>query len=258
MTITTNATVRSAITRDQLLGCETHLKVSDLGVAQRRHDYPPELLATILTKALALKQQASDRRHLGLRLIRGAHTLIPEVNDLITWPGRLQTLSDIAKEDLEPYPVSVIASTVTFMGASPKDGVVDWHADGIPMTEIIPLQITDDATGGELTVFRGNYEAGLARLKRGECFTNEEILKFPHRLGHSTLAQLMRVLHSSGPMPTGARISLNLNLRSRTRPYIDDNPMYYLGADNPGFEWVGEYVDDVRNRQLPAYLAAQR
>lgn len=255
MTISTST---PTTTRDQLLGCDTHLKVSDLGVAQRRHDYPAALLATILAKALALKEQASDRRHLDLRLIKGAHILIPEVAELVNWPGRLEALSAIAGEELEPYPVSVIASTLTFMGSAPEDGVVSWHTDGIPVTEIIPLDITEDAEGGELTVFAGPHEAGMARLRRGEPFTESELWKFPHRLGHSTVAQLMRVLHSTAPMPTGSRVSLNLNLRSRTRPYIDDNPMYYLGADNPGFEWVEEYVNDVRDRQLPAYLDTHR
>lgn len=241
--------------RDQLLGYDTHMKVSDLGVAQRRHDYPADLLATILTKALALKQEASDRRHLDLRLIKGAADFIPEVNELIHWPGRLETLSAIAEEHLEPYPVSCIGSTITFMGACPDDGVVGWHADGIPLTEIIPLQITDDARGGELTVFCDNYETGMARLARGERLTDSELAKFPHQMGHSTLAQLIRVLHCTSPMPAGARVSLNLNLRSRTRPWVDDNPMYYLGADNPDFAWVDQYVTDVRDRQLPAYMA---
>lgn len=253
-----SGTTESYVSRDELLGYDTHLKVSDLGVAQRRHDYPAELLATVLAKALMLKVDASDRRPLDLRLIKNAAAHIPEVNELIHWPGRLESLSAIAGEDLEPYPVGCIASTITFMGASPEDGVVDWHADGIPLTEIIPLQITDDATGGELTVFRGNHETGLARWTRGERFSEHELAKFTHREGHSTLAQLIRVLHATAQMPTGSRVSLNLNLRSRGRPYIDDNPMYYLGADNPDFGWVEEYVDDVRDRQLPSYLAAQR
>lgn len=251
-------TAHSYVGRHELLGYDTHLKVSDLGVAQRRHDYPAELLATVLAKALALKAGASDRRHLDLRLIKNAAAHIPEVNELVHWPGRLEALSAIAGEDLEPYPVGCIASTITFMRASPEDGVVDWHADGIPLTEIIPLQITDDAVGGELTVLAGNHETGFARLARGERFDEAELWTFPHRLGHSTLAQLMRVLHATAPMPSGARVSLNLNLRSRTRPYIDDNPMYYLGADNPDFDWVDEYVEDVRDRQLPSYLAARR
>ena len=74
-------------------------------------------------------------------------------------------------------------------------------------------------------------------------------------LGYEAHLKLMRVLHCTSPMPTGSRVSLNLNLRSRDRPYVDDNPMYYLGADNPDVEWVDHYVADVRHRQLPAYLA---
>ena len=44
--------------------------------------------------------------------------------------------------------MACVAATITFMGSAPDDGVVDWHADGIPITEIIPLQISDDAAGG--------------------------------------------------------------------------------------------------------------
>jgi len=249
--------VTHTATRTDLLGYETHQKVSELGVLQRRHDYPKDLLDTILTKALALKDADSKRQHLDLRLITGAHTVIPEINELVRWPGRLEALSKLAGTTLEPYPVSVIASTITFMGATPEDGVVDWHADGVPVTEIIPLDISEDAIGGDLRVYHGNYEQALARHQRSEQFNAEEILHFPHRIGYSTLAQLMRVLHSTEPMRRGQRISLNLNLRSANHPYIDDNALYYLGADNPSFNWLEEYIDDVKYRQLPAYMASQ-
>lgn len=246
----------SQISRTDLLGQRTYWNISELGVAQRHHSYPPDLLETILAKAQKLKDPASEKRHLNLRFIRGAHRLIPEINELIRWPGRMEELSELAGCELEPYPVSVIASTITFMGADHDDGAVSWHADGIPATEIVPLSI-EDAEGGELAVYRGNYEAGLARLARGEEFSEAEISLFPHRMGHSTLGQLMRVLHRTNPMARGTRVSLNLNMRSRERPYIDDNPMYYLGADNPTFSWMDEYVRDVKDRQLPAYLADQ-
>jgi len=31
--------------------------------------------------------------------------------------------------------------------------------------------------------------------------------------------------------------------------------MYYLAADNPSLDFVDEYLADLRERQLPAYLA---
>lgn len=244
-------------TRTELLGYDTYWKVSELGVLHRRHDYPADLLARILTKALALKSTASERQHLDLRVIPGAGTLIPEINELVRWPGRLEALSELAGATLEPHPVSVLASFITFMGAAADDGVAGWHADGVPVTEIIPLRISEDAIGGDLRVYCGNHEHGRARQLRGEQLDANEVVHFPHRMGQSTLAQLMRVLHSTEPMSAGHRISLNLTLRSATRPYIDDNALYFLGADNPSFDWVDEYLDDVKNRQLPAYMATQ-
>ncbi|MBW4718610.1 hypothetical protein [Saccharothrix obliqua] len=246
----------AGITRTELLGRPTVWRVSDLGVTQTPHDYPADLLGEILAKAIAIKESAAEKRHLNLRYIRGAHQHIPEVAELVHHPGRLAALSELAGVRLEPYPISVISTTITFMGASAEDGTVDWHADGVPVTEIIPLAM-EDVEGGELTVFRGNYEEGMARLADGEEFTPAELAVFPHRVGHRTVAQLMRVLHRTAPMTRGYRVSLNLNLRSAERPYVDDNPLYYLAADNPTFDWVDEYLDDVRQRQLPAYLAAQ-
>jgi hypothetical protein len=252
------ATATKRLTRTELIGHETHWKVSDLGVHQRPHDYSEDILATILAKALKLKTDQSQRRHLNLRFIPAAHRLIPEILDIVHWPGRLETVSEAAGVELEPYPISVIAATITFMGADRADGVIDWHTDGVPITEIIPLEISADALGGDLRVFRGNHDEGMARLDRGDNFDETELARFSHRIDHSTLAQLMRVLHSTEPMLLGTRISLNLNLRSAVDPFIDDNSIYYLGADNPSLNWVDEYIDDVRQRQLPAYKARRR
>lgn len=242
------------VNRDELIGKPTFWKVSDLGVVQQPHPYPQDLVDTILRKALLIKQQASEKKHLNLRMIRGAHTLIPEVDELRNWPGRLNRLSDAADSELEHYPVSVIGTTITFMGAEECDGTVDWHADGVPVTEIVP-HLVKDTDGGELQVFRGDHEIGLSQLAEGLQLAESDTLRFPHQMGCSTLAQLLRVLHRTAPMRRGTRVSLNLNLRSRTRPWIDDNSMCYLAADNPDFAWQDEYLQDVRQRQLPAYVA---
>jgi hypothetical protein len=65
----------------------------------------------------------------------------------------------------------------------------------------------------------------------------------------------MRLMHRVAPISRGSRITLNLNLRSLEQPYIDDNSMYYLAADNPSLDFVDEYVTDLRERQLPAFVA---
>ncbi|MER7859294.1 hypothetical protein ABTX61_09340 [Amycolatopsis japonica] len=241
--------------RSELIGKKTHWQISDLGVIQQDHQYDPELLEVICQKAVAIKEEVSAKRHLNLRYIRQAHVHIPEILELVYYPGRLDLLSTLAETTLEPYPLSVIASTITFMGATPDDGAIDWHADGVPVTEIIPLEI-HDLTGGALQIYRGDYEVGLNKVHSGD--TLADLVSIPHRIGASTLAQLMRVLHRTEPITTGHRISLNLNLRSRDKPYIDDNAAYYLAADNPDYKWVDQYLDDVRARQVPAYLAFQR
>ncbi|TIX48743.1 MAG: hypothetical protein E5V33_30370, partial [Mesorhizobium sp.] len=49
-------------------------------------------------------------------------------------------------------------------------------------------------------------------------------------------------------------VTLVLNQRSVAKPYVDDNRMFYLAADNDhDREWVNELADDVWNNQLPAY-----
>jgi hypothetical protein len=90
----------------------------------------------------------------------------------------------------------------------------------------------------------------------GVPLPEEQMIRLQHEVGSSMVGQLMRVLHRTDPMTRGSRITVNMGLRSVEKPYIDDNPMYYLAADNPSFDWVDEYVADVRERQLPAYMAS--
>ena len=76
--------------RDAIIGAPSHHQVSNLGVVQFRHDYDPALLATIARKAAALKAALAEKRHLNLNFIRGAHRHIPEILELVHWPGRLE------------------------------------------------------------------------------------------------------------------------------------------------------------------------
>ena len=237
--------------RYDLIGSLSHWKISDLGIVQYRHSYDLQLLRVIRDKATALKEQLAAKRHLNLKYIRGAQKFIPEINDLVHATGRLDRLGQLAGTPLEPYPISVISTIVTFMG--PDDGAIEWHADGSPVTELIPLAI-DGAEGGELEVYRGNADEGMARLALGQQFSPEEIIGIDHRMGYGVFGQFLRVLHRVVPMRAGRRIVLNLNLRSIERPHVDDNTLTYLGADNPSFDWIDELLEDVRERHLPAYL----
>jgi len=249
--------IRHSVSREALLGHESAWKVSDLGMVQFRHRYDPELLEAIRRKAIELKQRHALRKHLNLTFITGADRWIPEIAELQNDAGRLDHLSALAGTRLEPYPLSVVGSTVTFM--NPTDGQVDWHCDGVPVTELIPLSISEPIVGGELEIFLGNCEAGKARTERGEDLEPSECLRIRHMVGHSTLGQFIGVLHRTRPIAYGDRITLVLNLRSVDRPFVDDNRMFYLAADNDhDRNWVEEMAADVWQNQLPAYRARTR
>jgi hypothetical protein len=250
------AGLRFAAGRAEIVGRPSFHQVSDLGVVQASHGYDPDLLRRIRDRALALKRAYAQKRHLDLNFIRGAHLLIPEILDLVHAPGRLERLSALAGTPLEVYPLSVISSIVTFTSPAPDDGSIGWHADGIPVTELVPLAI-EDLEGGELELYRGDFDHGLARVARGETIGDHEILRVRHAMGYSVCGQLMRLMHRVRPVTRGYRITLNLNLRAAEKPWLDDNSLTYLAADNPDMAWLDDYVDDVRTRVLPAYLKAQ-
>lgn len=243
--------VEFAMDRTTLLGKNEHWKIGNLGVMQIVHDYPADLLEKIKLKAEEIKEERSANIHLNLRYIRNAQKYIPEISEVVHSPGRLEGLSELVGEELEPYPHDVINTAVTFMG--PEDGTVDWHGDGPPITELVALEHTD-VEGGRLELFQGDYEATMAAIAKGEELPSDRMMHIQHKVGSSIFGQLMNVPHRTEPMSRGKRVTLTMNLRSRSRPFIDNNPMFYLAADNPDFEWVDDYVQDVRTRQLPAYL----
>ncbi|QPC95292.1 hypothetical protein GA829_26590 [Mesorhizobium sp. INR15] len=73
-------------------------------------------------------------------------------------------------------------------------------------------------------------------------------------MNYATLGQFLGVLHRTAPIQHGSRVTLVLNQRSVAKPYVDDNRMFYLAADNDqDREWVNELADDVWANQLPAY-----
>ncbi|TRC95567.1 hypothetical protein FJV76_01915 [Mesorhizobium sp. WSM4303] len=73
-------------------------------------------------------------------------------------------------------------------------------------------------------------------------------------MNYATLGQFLGVLHRTAPIQFGDRVTLVLNQRSVAKPYVDDNRMFYLAADNDhDREWVNELAEDVWTNQLPAY-----
>lgn len=246
--------ILTAITRDEIIGAPSYWRISNLGVVQAAHDYDPALLRTILEKACALKEEKALKRHLNLRYIRGAQRYIPEINELIHDGMRLDRLSTYAGTELEPYPISVIGSIITFMGPEDRDGAVTWHCDGVPVTELIPL-MHEDVEGGRVEIFKGHADHGLALLEQGQPLPPESIIRVQHRLGYSCLGQFLRILHRTEPIRRGYRVTLNLNLRARDKAFVDDNGLVYLAADNPDLGFAEELLEDVRQHQLPSYRA---
>ena len=251
--------IRQSISREAILGYDTSWKVSDLGAIQFKHDYDTDLLDTIKNKALALKRERAHQKHLDLTFITGADRYIPEIGEIIHDTKRLERLSALAGTRLERYPLSIVGSTVTFMGPKHQDNTVDWHCDGVPVTELIPLDISDPIIGGELEIYRGNCEIGKSMTDRGITPKAEDILKIPHKMGYSTLGHFLGVLHRTAPIVYGTRLTLVVNLRSTEKPFVDDNRLFYLAADTDEDDtWVGEMTRDVWRNQLPAYREAEK
>lgn len=245
--------IRVQHSRSEITGYPNHHQISDLGVVQFQHSYDQDLLAVILKKAREIKVSHAEMRQLNLNYIRDIAAHIPEINELINDKDRIERASELAGTKLEPYPISIISSIITFTSPKPSDGAITWHQDGVPVTELIPLSIVD-AEGGELELYRGYADEGMSRVMNGGEISQEEVFSVQHEEGYSVMGQLMRLMHRVRPMTQGERITLNLNFRSADKPYIDDNSMCYLAADNPNFHWQGQYIEDVHKRQLPAYL----
>jgi hypothetical protein len=244
--------LRCAMSREAIIGHDTYWKVSQFGVAQYRHGYDPALLKAIEDAALKLKASHAVHKHLDLTFITGADRFIPEIGELINDKLRLERLSDMMGTRLEPYPLSIVGSTVTFM--NPRDGAVDWHCDGVPVTELIPLSISDPIVGGHLEIYCDDSEKGRALLESGHDLPRNKIMRIDHKVGYATLGQFLGVLHRTAPIQLGDRVTLVLNQRSASKPYVDDNRLFYLAADNDhDRSWVEELAKDVWDNQLPAY-----
>lgn len=241
-------------TRDDFIK-NSYWKAGDLGSIQFRHNYDRSLLETIKNKAIARKEELGKNLHVGLNYIRSAHHHIPEINELLYDSEHIAALSEFAGITLEPYPLSVIAAAITYM--SQEDGNVDWHSDGPAFTQLIPL-VMEDVEGGELEIYCEQREKARLELQETNGVPNKDkIISIKHNIDYSIFSQLHRCLHRTAPLKKGLRITLNLTFRSKEQPYIDDNTMWYLGADNPKFEWLDELVKDVKEHQLPAYIRDQ-
>ena len=226
--------------------------MSSFGVAQYRHGYDPALLAAIEEAALKLKASHAVHKHLDLTFITGADRFIPEIKELLHDKLRLERLSDMMGTKLEPYPLSIVGSTVTFM--NPRDGAVDWHCDGVPVTELIPLSISDPLVGGHLEIYCDNFRDRPRYPGIRPRYPAQP--RHAHRpqdeLRHARPVPRRAPPHSTDPARRARHAGAQPALGAK--PYVDDNRMFYLAADNDhDREWVNELAEDVWTNQLPAY-----
>lgn len=225
--------------------------VSDLGYARYEHQYPAGLLAEILSEARRLattewEAQSADR-HLGLRHLRAAHERIPAIKELMYSRERLSMLGELARAELEPYPITRAASHINFY--RPRELPIDFHADGAAMVELIPLHTSGSAAGGSTVVYRGTVEDGQWILSHRGCLPDGSCLRIPQRGGHGVLMQGRRLLHSAEEMADGERITLVLVLRAAQEPWKDGNTLARLLQDDP----LGAVHDEwVRDQQYQA------
>lgn len=240
-----------SMTRTEMIG-PSYWKMSEFGLVQFEHGYDAGLLERIRRRAWALKDELAHNRHLDLNYIRGVHRYIPEVLELLHDARRHSRLEAFAGEPLEPYPIEQVRTLLSFQSAD--EGSIGWHTDAGGCIELIPLDM-DGLSGGEFQVYRGQPDIGRHLESVHGAIPEQEILTVPYRMGCSTFGQFFRVLHRAAPITAGRRVTLMMAMRSVARPFLDDNMPWYLGADNPNFDtWLPAYLDDMRNRQLPAYL----
>ena len=117
----------------------------------------------------------------------------------------------------------------------------------MPVTELIPLSISDPLVGGHLEIYCDDCERAARSWKAAASCRATKIMRIDHKMGYATLGQFLGVLHRTAPIHLGSRVTLVLNQRSVAKPYVDDNRMFYLAADN---DQDREWVDELAARRL--------
>ncbi|MFH8886305.1 hypothetical protein [Streptomyces californicus] len=209
--------------------------VSALGYARYQHNYPADLLDSILTEAQRLaepeEEDRSTDRYLGLRHLRAAHQAIPAIQNLMHDKDRLQALSELAGVELEPYPITRAASHINYY--KPGEVPIEHHTDGAAMVELIPLYTSGSAQGGATLVYQASPEEGRHLLHQGRQLEAKDHLAVPQRTGHAVLMQGRRLLHTAQTLQDGERITLVLVMRSAAEPWKDGNSLARLLLDDP-------------------------
>jgi hypothetical protein len=227
--------------------------VSNFAYSIIEHQYPTDLLLQIARRACELESQAQGE-FLGLKHLRAAQTMIGEVEELMFCEARLQFLSDLCGAELEPYPLTRAGAHINYYEGNVEP--IDFHSDGPPFVELIPVLIAGKDHGGATLVYRGSPREGLYSKRLGIRPPSEAVISIPHSVGRSVFMQGRSLFHAAARFSEGRRITLVLPLRSKAQPWKDNNTLERLLLDDPPEAVINEWVSDAINRRLPSLRAA--
>ncbi|MFP5498208.1 MAG: hypothetical protein ACLGJE_18900 [Gammaproteobacteria bacterium] len=228
--------------------------ISTLGFAQFKNCYDPALLRGVLDEALKLESIASNK-FLSLKHLRKAHVHIPQIESLMLNKHRLEYLSLLAGCELEPYPIPTAAAHINYYRRG--EPAIGYHTDGAAMVELIPLYIDGAKANTATLIYKGSASARSSFGELQAPFSEDEIIRVTQEVGASVLLQGRCLLHAAEINSESERITLVLVLRSKHQPWKDDNTLFRLLQDDLPEDVVQPWVDDVVNRQYPAYLRAK-
>ena len=228
--------------------------ISTLGFAQFHNRYDPALLKCILDEALRLESLASNK-FLSLKHLRKAHVHIPQIESLMLDTHRLEYLSQLAGCELEPYPIPTAASHINYYRRGGP--AIGYHTDGAAMVELIPLHIDGPEANTATLIYKGPASNRSSFGEHQAPFSNDEVIRVTQEVGASVLLQGRCLLHAAEINSESERVTLVLVLRSKHQPWKDDNTLFRLLQDDLPEDVVQPWVDDVVNRQYPAYSKAK-
>lgn len=169
---------------------------------------------------------------------------------------RLEYLSQLAGCELEPYPIPTAAAHINYYRRGEQ--AIGYHTDGAAMVELIPLYIDGPEANNTATlIYKGSASDRSSFGEHQAPFSKDEVIRVTQEVGASVLLQGRCLLHAAEINSESERVTLVLVLRSKHQPWKDDNTLFRLLQDDLPEDVVQPWVDDVVNRQYPAYSKAK-